>query len=205
VKRSVHHFEVKVRYQNPNPCAATGCEHVDRAISRNSGRNERSTLRLLSVVASDLRLCNHHHQPLLLHTRLHHPPTQTRYNHTCSRPHHDNLHLVHHISNALQSCDARHHDAPTSRPTTQLRSPSDCLAPLSDQAGASRIYILRPLLCTPLTKSPNSATTSVIATPGNAPDIISQDRVDKCASTGQYRPTRGGRWDAGGKRARRAC
>jgi len=159
---------------------------------------------LHQICASATITTNHYCCTLGYTTRLHKPATTTHVRDHITITSTTSA-LVHHISNALQSCDARHHDAPTSRPTTQLRSPSDCLAPLSDQAGASRIYILRPLLCTPLTKSPNSATTSVIATPGNAPDIISQDRVDKCASTGQYRPTRGGRWDAGGKRARRAC
>jgi hypothetical protein len=46
----------------------------------------------LSVVTADLRLCNHCDCTLLLRTRLHYPPTQTSYNHTYSRPHHDCLH-----------------------------------------------------------------------------------------------------------------
>jgi hypothetical protein len=163
-----------------------------------------STLRLPHVVAADLRLCNHHH-PLLLQTRLHHPPTPTSYNDTYLRPHHDNLH---HISLCTRhperapECDARHPDAPTSRSTTSLPI---SLAQLSGLAGTSQIFILRPLLCTSRTKSPNSATNSALATTGNAPDIISQDRVQKCASTRHSRPTRGGSWDAGGRRARRAC
>lgn len=75
--------------------------------------------------------------------------------------------------------------------TTTLRSPSNYLAPLSG---------LAPLLCiSHIRKSPNCATALVIAHPGNAPGIISQDRVYKCASTRQFRPRRGGRRNAGGK------
>jgi hypothetical protein len=81
-----------------------------------------STLRLPHVVAADLRLCNHH-QPLLLQTRLHHPPTPTGYNDTYLRPHHDNLHhtsLCTRHPERAPKCDARHPDAPTSRSTTSL-------------------------------------------------------------------------------------
>jgi hypothetical protein len=115
------------------------------------------------------------------------PTTPTSYNHTFPRPHHDYLH---HISICTRytacapKCDARHHDAPTSRSTTSLRSPFNCLAPLPGLTGASQIDISRPPLCISYLESPNLATTSVTVTPGNAPDIISQDRVDECASTG---------------------
>ena len=177
---------------------------MDRAISLPrrglySGRKECSPLYAsLSVVAADLRFCNHHHYCTLAYYQ---PPTPLSYDHTYSRPHHEYLHHVSPFTRYTERASkdhARRHDTPTSCSTTSLRSPSNYLAPISDLTGAFRIPILRPLFCTSRLKLPNPATTSATAIPGNAPDIISQDRIDDCASTGQFRPTRGGRRDAGG-------
>jgi hypothetical protein len=81
------------------------------------------------------------------HSATHHPSTPTSHDHTYSRPHHEYLHhlspFTRYTERASKS-DARRHDAPTSRPTTSLRSPSIRLAPTSGLTGASQNLYLAP-------------------------------------------------------------
>jgi hypothetical protein len=165
-----------------------------------SGRKECSPLYAsLSVVAADLRLCNHYHYCTLGYTpnRLHQPATTTH-----TRDHTTNTSITLALSHDTPNAHQRATRDVTTHPLLAQQHHSAALPFASRQPlvlpAHLKTFILRPLLCTSRQKSPNPATTSDTATPGNAPDLISQDRIDDCASTGQSRPTRGGRRDAGG-------
>jgi hypothetical protein len=178
---------------------------VDRAISLPQARIILWKEGMLSTLRQPQRCCSRS-APLqpspLLHTRLHttrlHQPATT----THTRDHTTNTSITLALSHDTPNAHQRATRDVTTHPLLAQQHHSAALPFASRQPlvlpAHLKTFILRPLLCTSRQKSPNPATTSDTATPGNAPDLISQDRIDDCASTGQSRPTRGGRRDAGG-------